>query len=469
MEQRADLSEKIEQNLPCEVVQDLLPGYVDELTSPVTNEMVKEHLESCSPCKEKYMRMKSPVEQEMESSKEKIELDFLQKTRKRNRKILFASVAIVWLFVVIFLGIRYYFAGKTMNAEYLSCGLSIQGKELTATVKSTSGQGIRSINIYEEEGVVEISVTGVTKSIFFDDEKETTFTSSEAIRQVWVGDRILWADGEPISPLAANLYALYNPYVGNMPFNGKLVRALNLTAFTGNFINELQTKQQPYSWKMILEKEFSSSRQESMLEWLPKYAYLLLSQIGNLDEVVYEYTIEGKPVSLSVTSKQATEYAGVDIKTVGQDIVLLEQLVRKTGLSNVMTYAALVESNAQVDDSMAGEVDRVLGFVIVNYTENEICGMNIAVECGGATGHQGMTNADHTALQQGLNVEFQLLPEDFTKEFTDGEPGKITLSVVTSDGEVIPVQGEVTTDLIWGTKVRLNLSGNSDTGYFLGR
>ena len=127
MEQRADLSEKIEQNLPCEVVQDLLPGYVDELTSLVTNEMVKEHLESCSPCKEKYMRMKCPVEQEMENSKEKIELDFLQKTRKRNRKVLFASVAIVWLFVVIFLGIRYYFAGKTMNAEYLSCGLSIQG------------------------------------------------------------------------------------------------------------------------------------------------------------------------------------------------------------------------------------------------------------------------------------------------------------------------------------------------------
>ena len=37
--------------LPCEVVKDLLPSYVEQLTSDVTNELVKEHVEDCVDCK----------------------------------------------------------------------------------------------------------------------------------------------------------------------------------------------------------------------------------------------------------------------------------------------------------------------------------------------------------------------------------------------------------------------------------
>ena len=39
------------QNLPCEVVRDLLPSYVDGLTSETTNGMLEAHLDSCPGCR----------------------------------------------------------------------------------------------------------------------------------------------------------------------------------------------------------------------------------------------------------------------------------------------------------------------------------------------------------------------------------------------------------------------------------
>ena len=84
------------------------------------------------------------------------------------------------------------------------------------------------------------------------------------VRQVWIGDRIVWANGEAISPLTSSLYAAYNPYIGNMSSNGKLVHVLNMTAYTGNFKNELQTSEEPYSWKMIFLRHLTMVRKQSL-------------------------------------------------------------------------------------------------------------------------------------------------------------------------------------------------------------
>ena len=45
--------------LRCEIVQDLLPSYVDGLTSDETNEAVKDHLADCVSCRDMYERMKA--------------------------------------------------------------------------------------------------------------------------------------------------------------------------------------------------------------------------------------------------------------------------------------------------------------------------------------------------------------------------------------------------------------------------
>ena len=37
-------------NLPCEIVRDLLPSYIDELTSEMSTKAVDEHLKECEKC-----------------------------------------------------------------------------------------------------------------------------------------------------------------------------------------------------------------------------------------------------------------------------------------------------------------------------------------------------------------------------------------------------------------------------------
>ena len=79
-----------------------------------------------------------------------------------------------------------------------------------------------------------------------------------------------------------------------------------------------------------------------------------------------------------------------------------------------------------------------------------------------------MSEADGSALVDGENVDFQLIPEDFSKKIENGSKAIVTLRVLDDNGNRHEVQGEVYVDLYWGNQYKLNLSGNAKDGYFLG-
>ena len=72
----------------CKIVEDLLPLYLDELTSPETAEYIQEHLEICPACSAIYQRMKSDALRERAPK----EPDF--KTALRRSKLRIAMGAI---------------------------------------------------------------------------------------------------------------------------------------------------------------------------------------------------------------------------------------------------------------------------------------------------------------------------------------------------------------------------------------
>ena len=45
--------------LNCEIIRDLLPSYIDGLTSQESNRLVEEHLESCAECREYLKEMQA--------------------------------------------------------------------------------------------------------------------------------------------------------------------------------------------------------------------------------------------------------------------------------------------------------------------------------------------------------------------------------------------------------------------------
>lgn len=58
------------EKLSCDIVRDLLPNYVENLTSEKTNKSIKEHLEGCEACTEELMEMKQELITFAEKNKE---------------------------------------------------------------------------------------------------------------------------------------------------------------------------------------------------------------------------------------------------------------------------------------------------------------------------------------------------------------------------------------------------------------
>lgn len=78
----------------CEVMKDLMPSYVDDICSDDTKELLKEHIQTCSSCKQLLTTMEQPVSnlKLTEDEQDKIKKPF-HKIRKRNRiKILISVV-----------------------------------------------------------------------------------------------------------------------------------------------------------------------------------------------------------------------------------------------------------------------------------------------------------------------------------------------------------------------------------------
>ena len=51
----------MEQKLVCDTVRDLLPMYIDHMTSEVSNESIEEHISDCGECRTVLEQMRKPV------------------------------------------------------------------------------------------------------------------------------------------------------------------------------------------------------------------------------------------------------------------------------------------------------------------------------------------------------------------------------------------------------------------------
>ena len=89
----------------CDIVKDLMPSYIDGLTSKASNELVREHLKECPECKEYYEIMKEEIVSPYKIEKNKKELRPLRKWKKRIWKTAAATAAVC---MIAFGGWTYY-------------------------------------------------------------------------------------------------------------------------------------------------------------------------------------------------------------------------------------------------------------------------------------------------------------------------------------------------------------------------
>lgn len=104
-------------NKQCNIVQDMLPLYVDGACSEATAEMVKEHLETCAECNSIYQQMLSDTSEDI-LRKEKegiIERHEKAENKKHRRKtIISVALSVVLCFAVVFA----WFSLKPVKIDY---------------------------------------------------------------------------------------------------------------------------------------------------------------------------------------------------------------------------------------------------------------------------------------------------------------------------------------------------------------
>lgn len=86
--------------LNCKLVQDLLPNYIERMTTSETNIFIEKHLEECKECKKTAEIMKK--ETEFDAKGERRKIDYL---KKYNRKMLVFKIIVGVVLALLVLGI----------------------------------------------------------------------------------------------------------------------------------------------------------------------------------------------------------------------------------------------------------------------------------------------------------------------------------------------------------------------------
>ena len=124
----------MENKTECEIVQDLLLGYVDGVLNTGSKKLVQKHLLKCDNCQSKLEEIKADTK-ENENNQTK-EIDYLKKIRRKSR-IKSVILAIVIIHILCFITYLYKFI--IINNIMNKAQKSLQSNNLYIEIRSETG------------------------------------------------------------------------------------------------------------------------------------------------------------------------------------------------------------------------------------------------------------------------------------------------------------------------------------------
>lgn len=436
-------------DLPCDVIRDLLPGYVDGLTSEASNDAVRSHLETCGDCRAALDAMRAP-EPERTKTEEK-ELDFLRKTNRTSRlRALWAGLGVLAL-AALALCVYAFAIGQKSLPDSLLCDVNVSDTALSLKAAPMAGGAVGNVKFTETDGVVTVSTNTVRASFLHRGAAEETYTAEAPIRQVVVNDRIVWDEGAAIAPFAAKLYATRHAYLGSAWENVQTANAL----FMGAVKHSLDTESRPYTWHVELwetEHEqseglenFTEAELTALAEKMKCVAYPMLALVQNCDQVSFDCLCEGEARSIVVTAEDAAAFFGRDVKDCYDSPRLLAALLEQADVTSTAYLGRMASAPTRTITILNGSDTPLLEIGIAFYDA-----------AGNITSSGGGMNADESALQYGERMDF-----DVPGWLLPGETA--LLSVKTEDGQTYRIDRSILLE----TDQMLTLRGSPDTGFTL--
>lgn len=305
--------------LSCAIVEDLLPTYVEGLTSEETNMAVESHLASCPACAAKRAAMGAEdVPSEEAAGEASREVDYLKKVRRRGRRRIMLAVLATLLVLAAGFAAKAFLIGSPLDPDRMVVTSFYQwdGRFQVTVVSTDSGVAFHGWTEENQDGVVSITARSVLPSFLYHTDGGTRSFSSKGVTEIWLGEvgegRLIWQEDTEISADAWALYQAQTPYVGDNSAVGRVLAAVD-TWYGPPIVDytiSLQTSSEPYGLTIHFDSvtAYVSGAGRSLDKRMYAIAPSLLALIGNLGEVRWTCAApDGTAVTRSVTLEEVDQ------------------------------------------------------------------------------------------------------------------------------------------------------------------
>lgn len=271
--------------IPCAVIKDLLPSYAEDLTSPETSGLVREHLEECPDCEAVYEAMHGEIPPETEGdcgiAADSSEIDYLKKVRNTGRKKIIASVLAVLLLAGGAVFAKVYLYGSPIDDFHMmvsrqcaeastETGESGESEDFiifSCWIEGTRGQAFTHYKIRETDEGKEVVLYAAPASIFHKDLTMQIWIPEDSAESITIkGDT--YGENGCVTKRAKELYAARNPYIGDISADQKIANLLGVGEKLGSYTNKLDTEEKegweyPYGWELIFDEPWKDAERRS--------------------------------------------------------------------------------------------------------------------------------------------------------------------------------------------------------------
>jgi hypothetical protein len=281
-------------DLPCAIVQDLLPNYLEGLTSEETNRAIEAHLAACPDCAahKSAMAGEAPAAETAEQARE---VDYLKKVKRRSGRRTLIAVLITVLLFVAGAAAKLFIIGQPVTETGFGWAIMEYGDTLELTVVSNgSANAFKDFDVEIRDGVAYVTGRSVLVSSLYREGRATVEIPLEGVSQIFVCGRLVWADGVAVHPETLQLYESKTLYVGDISALNQIANQLEIRPHVGDWLNSLHTSSEPYRWTL----EFTTDgwqgvyKKAYIREDMPRYAAQMLALVENLSEVGWTWTDE---------------------------------------------------------------------------------------------------------------------------------------------------------------------------------